>query len=213
MALWVIWSRATPNSVTEEEEHALPVLQLLDVVNMVRKLKFHEQKLLKKVDFINWEVDNNLHEVKVLRRFHIEKREDYTKWVGAATFNHNVGVETAAAFIYFIHSGTRIGLSWHAAWILCVFKSNRVYVALWFRYNKLSRNVRDLARKMRDLDEKDGFRAQCTQRMLDKLSVSLLIFINLTAFLSEYSFKLCSLFYIVYWSLLHLQSCTENRIF
>ncbi|MGH0154823.1 UNVERIFIED_CONTAM: hypothetical protein FKN15_027684 [Acipenser sinensis] len=46
---------------------------------MVRKLKYHEQKLLKKVDFISWEVDQNLHEVKVLRRFHIEKREDYTK--------------------------------------------------------------------------------------------------------------------------------------
>ena len=35
---------------------------------MVRKLKHHEQKLLKKVDFINWEVDNNLHEVKVMKR-------------------------------------------------------------------------------------------------------------------------------------------------
>uniref|UniRef100_A0A3Q4GEQ9 IMP U3 small nucleolar ribonucleoprotein 3 n=1 Tax=Neolamprologus brichardi TaxID=32507 RepID=A0A3Q4GEQ9_NEOBR len=82
---------------------------------MVRKLKYHEQKLLKKVDFINWEVDNNLHEVKVLRKYHIEKREDYTK------------------------------------------------------YNKLSRNVRDLARKIRDLDEKDGFRAQNTHRLLEKL--------------------------------------------
>ncbi|KAL4608130.1 U3 small nucleolar ribonucleoprotein IMP3 [Arapaima gigas] len=82
---------------------------------MVRKLKFHEQKLLKKVDFINWEVDNNLHEIKVLRRFHIEKREDYTK------------------------------------------------------YNKLSRNVRDLAQKIRDLDEKDGFRAQATALLLEKL--------------------------------------------
>lgn len=46
---------------------------------MVRKLKYHEQKLLKKVDFVNWEVDNTLHEVKVLRKYHIEKREDYTK--------------------------------------------------------------------------------------------------------------------------------------
>lgn len=82
---------------------------------MVRKLKFHEQKLLKKVDFINWEVDNNLHEVKVLRRFRIEKREDYMK------------------------------------------------------YNKLSRNIRDLAQKIRDLDEKDGFRAQSTHRLLEKL--------------------------------------------
>lgn len=47
--------------------------------NMVRKLKFHEQKLLKKVDFINWQIDNNLHESKVLRKYHIRKREDYTK--------------------------------------------------------------------------------------------------------------------------------------
>ncbi|PWA17415.1 hypothetical protein CCH79_00011226, partial [Gambusia affinis] len=82
---------------------------------MVRKLKYHEQKLLKKVDFINWEVDNNLHEVKVLRKYHIEKREDYTK------------------------------------------------------YNKLSRNIRELAQKIRDLDEKDGFRAQSTHRFLEKL--------------------------------------------
>ena len=46
---------------------------------MVRKLKYHEQKLLKKVDFINWEADQNLHEVKVMRKYHILKREDYTK--------------------------------------------------------------------------------------------------------------------------------------
>lgn len=47
---------------------------------MVRKLKFHERKLLKKVDFINWEVDKNLHEVTVMRKFHVQKREDYTKY-------------------------------------------------------------------------------------------------------------------------------------
>nr|CAG4650367.1 EOG090X0APJ [Sida crystallina] len=47
---------------------------------MVRKFKYHEQKLLKKVDFISWEVDNNLHEVKVLKRYCIQKREDYTKY-------------------------------------------------------------------------------------------------------------------------------------
>ncbi|XP_078543142.1 U3 small nucleolar ribonucleoprotein IMP3 isoform X1 [Lissotriton helveticus] len=82
---------------------------------MVRKLKFHEQKLLKKVDFISWDVDQNLHEVKVMRRFHLERREDYTK------------------------------------------------------YNKLSRNVRELAQKIRDLDEKDTFRVQSTARLLEKL--------------------------------------------
>ena len=74
---------------------------------MVRKLKFHEQKLLRKVNFVNWEVNiifigllvtkldlsfflfmtpsllcqqvsNNLHEVKIMRRYCIQKREDYT---------------------------------------------------------------------------------------------------------------------------------------
>lgn len=49
------------------------------LVKMVRKLQYHEQKLLKKVDFMNWPVDNNLHEAKVMRKFHIRKREDYTK--------------------------------------------------------------------------------------------------------------------------------------
>uniref|UniRef100_A0A8C2JSJ0 IMP U3 small nucleolar ribonucleoprotein 3 n=1 Tax=Cyprinus carpio TaxID=7962 RepID=A0A8C2JSJ0_CYPCA len=82
---------------------------------MVLKLKFHEQKLLKEVDFINWEVDNNLHEVKMLRKYHIEKREDCTK------------------------------------------------------YNKLSRNIRELAQKIWDFDEKDGFRAQSTALFLEKL--------------------------------------------
>lgn len=48
---------------------------------MVRKLKFHEQKLLKKVDFISWKVDNNISEVKVMKKYYIQKREDYTKYV------------------------------------------------------------------------------------------------------------------------------------
>lgn len=79
----------TFNVAGEEEEHVFPVSPLppavgrtlgrRNEVTMVRKLKHHEQKLLKKVDFINWEVDNNLHEVKVLRKYRIEKREDYTK--------------------------------------------------------------------------------------------------------------------------------------
>jgi len=42
---------------------------------MVRKLKHHEQKLLKKVNF----VEANIKVVEVLRRYHIQTREDYTK--------------------------------------------------------------------------------------------------------------------------------------
>ncbi|XP_002157904.1 U3 small nucleolar ribonucleoprotein protein IMP3 [Hydra vulgaris] len=47
---------------------------------MVRKLKFHEQKLLKKVDFIDWKKDSTLRENKILRKYHIQKSEDYTKY-------------------------------------------------------------------------------------------------------------------------------------
>ncbi|XP_048225228.1 LOW QUALITY PROTEIN: U3 small nucleolar ribonucleoprotein protein IMP3 [Perognathus longimembris pacificus] len=83
---------------------------------MVRKLKFHEQKLLKQVDFLNWEVtDHNLHEVRVLRRYRLQRREEYT------------------------------------------------------RYNQLSRAVRELARRLRDLPERDPFRARASAALLDKL--------------------------------------------
>ena len=47
---------------------------------MVRKLKYHEQKLLKKVDFITWKKDDTQRENRILRKYHIQKREDYTKY-------------------------------------------------------------------------------------------------------------------------------------
>eukprot|EP00922_Rhytidocystis_sp_ex-Travisia-forbesii_P017370 GHVS01025902.1.p1 GENE.GHVS01025902.1~~GHVS01025902.1.p1 ORF type:complete len:184 (+),score=24.57 GHVS01025902.1:192-743(+) len=46
----------------------------------MRKLRYHEQKLLKKVDFLNWKRDDNVREVKILRKFHIQQREDYAKY-------------------------------------------------------------------------------------------------------------------------------------
>eukprot|EP00428_Durinskia_dybowskii_P043404 CAMPEP_0170281678 /NCGR_PEP_ID=MMETSP0116_2-20130129/40859_1 /TAXON_ID=400756 /ORGANISM="Durinskia baltica, Strain CSIRO CS-38" /LENGTH=191 /DNA_ID=CAMNT_0010533021 /DNA_START=76 /DNA_END=648 /DNA_ORIENTATION=- len=46
----------------------------------MRKLKNHEQKLLKKVNFFDWKSDKNLRENKILRMYHIEDREDYTKY-------------------------------------------------------------------------------------------------------------------------------------
>jgi U3 small nucleolar ribonucleoprotein protein IMP3 len=46
----------------------------------MRKLKYHEQKLLKKVDFLTWQKEDNLREIKVLRKYHIQKREDYVKY-------------------------------------------------------------------------------------------------------------------------------------
>ncbi len=46
----------------------------------VRHLKHHESKLLKKVDFLQWKTDDNVREVKILRRYHIQRREDYVKY-------------------------------------------------------------------------------------------------------------------------------------
>ncbi|XP_055855022.1 U3 small nucleolar ribonucleoprotein protein IMP3 [Episyrphus balteatus] len=83
---------------------------------MVRKLKYHEQKLLKKVDFITWKVDNGGKENVILRRYNIRKREDYTK------------------------------------------------------YNKLSRNVRELADKIAKLERNDPFKAEATEILLEKLN-------------------------------------------
>ncbi|KAI8480657.1 Small subunit (SSU) processome component [Branchiostoma belcheri] len=83
----------------------------------MRRLKFHEKKLLKKVDFISWDVDNNLQEVKVMRKYHINRREDYTK------------------------------------------------------YNKLSREVRNLVEKIKELNVEDPFRTECSERLLEKMYV------------------------------------------
>ena len=58
----------------------------------MRQLKFHEKKLLKKVDFVDWK-DNNLREIKVMRRYHIQNREDYQKyfvWVAFACWSNFV---------------------------------------------------------------------------------------------------------------------------
>jgi U3 small nucleolar ribonucleoprotein protein IMP3 len=55
---------------------------------MVRKLKYHESKLLKKLNFLEWKQDDNLREVKILRRYHVQDREDYH------TYNKVVGFVT-----------------------------------------------------------------------------------------------------------------------
>ncbi len=47
---------------------------------MVRKLKHHEQKLLKKVDFFDWKQDQGHRDVEVMRRYHVQNREDYHKY-------------------------------------------------------------------------------------------------------------------------------------
>ncbi|KAK9762517.1 U3 small nucleolar ribonucleoprotein imp3 [Basidiobolus ranarum] len=47
---------------------------------MVRHLKHHEKKLLRKVDFMQWKSVDNANEIQVMRRYHLQKREDYVKY-------------------------------------------------------------------------------------------------------------------------------------
>lgn len=54
----------------------------------MRALKFHEQKLLKKVDFYSWKDDANVREAKIIRKYHLQNREDYQK------YNRMVGMVT-----------------------------------------------------------------------------------------------------------------------
>ena len=48
--------------------------------DMVRKLKHHEQRLLRKVDFTTYKSDNDHREAAVIRRYAIQKPSDYTKY-------------------------------------------------------------------------------------------------------------------------------------
>merc|ERR1712010_228417 len=77
--------------------------------------KFHEQKLLRKVNFVNWEDSNNLHEVKIMKRYCVQKREDYTM------------------------------------------------------YNKLSREIREIVRRIKELDPRSQHRTDMSAQFLTKL--------------------------------------------
>ncbi|KAI5950792.1 imp3 [Candida jiufengensis] len=47
---------------------------------MVRALKHHEKKLLRKVDFLEWKQDQGHRDTQVMRTYHIQNREDYHKY-------------------------------------------------------------------------------------------------------------------------------------
>ncbi|CCE61575.1 hypothetical protein TPHA_0A05000 [Tetrapisispora phaffii CBS 4417] len=47
---------------------------------MVRQLKYHEKKLLKKVDLFDWKQDDSHRDTQVMRTYHIQNREDYHRY-------------------------------------------------------------------------------------------------------------------------------------
>ncbi|GBG78094.1 hypothetical protein CBR_g26031 [Chara braunii] len=46
----------------------------------MRKLRFHEQRLLRKVNFLEWKKERNLREVKAIRNYRLTNRDDYNKY-------------------------------------------------------------------------------------------------------------------------------------
>ena len=46
----------------------------------LRKLKHHEQRLLKKVDFLRWSNDDSMHVNQMVRRYHLKSQEEYVKY-------------------------------------------------------------------------------------------------------------------------------------
>ena len=43
----------------------------------MRNLKYHEQKLLKKTDLLEWKSEKNKRELDIMRRYHLQERDDY----------------------------------------------------------------------------------------------------------------------------------------
>jgi ribosomal protein S4 len=64
---------------------------------MVRKLKHHEQKLLKKVDFNTYKSDNDHREAAVIRRYGIQQRDDCMVPVIALSATDNIRPEIQPA--------------------------------------------------------------------------------------------------------------------
>lgn len=46
----------------------------------MRKLKFHEKKLLKKLNFLEWKREGGHREASVMQRYHVTGRDDYKKY-------------------------------------------------------------------------------------------------------------------------------------
>ncbi|EJK46693.1 hypothetical protein THAOC_34630 [Thalassiosira oceanica] len=46
----------------------------------MRQLKHHEKKLLRKVSLYQWKGDDNIRVAKIMRRYHIQRREDYVSY-------------------------------------------------------------------------------------------------------------------------------------
>lgn len=116
---------------------------------MVRKLKHHEQKLLKKVNLVDWD-HKSLKELKYMRKYHLT-REEYTKCVAtSASCNRRPPGGSSARLS---------SLTGNPA--LLPARTRR-------RYNKLIHQVREVVHQLKELDE-DEFRIEASNQLTAKL--------------------------------------------
>ena len=62
----------------------------------MRKLKHHERKLLKKTNFLQWKSENNHRELEVIRRYHVQDREEYKELNKICVYGHEINEHVAA---------------------------------------------------------------------------------------------------------------------
>lgn len=108
----------------------------------MRKLKHHEQRLLKKVDIYGAGESGKKEqrEVKIMRKYYLQDREDYTKFC-LFSFSFFLSLHC------FAHSAGVINL----------------------RYNKLVGLITKLVSEIKSLPPSDPVRIQVTDQLLDKL--------------------------------------------
>jgi U3 small nucleolar ribonucleoprotein protein IMP3 len=62
------------------QRHYIAYQQIHDPAKMVRQLKHHEQKLLRKVDFANYASDNQHRGAEIIRRYSLSNPNDYASY-------------------------------------------------------------------------------------------------------------------------------------
>ncbi|KAL5974396.1 hypothetical protein ACLOJK_031061 [Asimina triloba] len=112
----------------------------------MRKLKFHEKKLLKKVNFLEWKKDEGHREALVMRRYHVVARDDYKKYlIKLRSFLQNY--HTALSVLPFMMEVLlELGLFFPSCWI-----------------------AHKLVNILKQMDPRDPYRIEMTDALLEKL--------------------------------------------
>ncbi|KAG8495770.1 hypothetical protein CXB51_013483 [Gossypium anomalum] len=111
----------------------------------MRKLKFHEKKLLKKVNFLEWKREGGHRENLILHRYHVTGRDDYKKSF-ILDIDIDIDIDIDFGFIYYL-------------WL----------VEIGNRYSSLCRMVQKLVNILKQMDPRDPFRIEMTDLLLEKL--------------------------------------------